>query len=486
MRYLMLVHLCLSLHSFSQGTLVERLDQDLTRYMDIYKPAGLTVAVVVDGKLAYTKALGVKNKDTGDPMTLDAVFHAASVSKPFVATAVMHLVERGKLRLDEPVVTYLPYFKLDSHSYDHITIRDMLTHHSGMPDVEDYQWERPQLDEGAAERYVRSIAKEKPIGPRGAQFAYSNMAFDVLADVIHKVSGQLFEDYLKQHLLRPIGMKDSSFYYPDVSKALRTSPHEREDMILKVRKVYPYNRRHAPSSTLNTNVLDLARWGMMNLNRGRIDGKRILRKESFAELFKAQADANRDQKVGLSWFISDFKGHKLIGHSGLDPGYRAQFAMIPAKGIAVAVLCNADMTATEDVRNSLLAAALKLPREKIKQPIEQAIRSVYLEKGLKAAVEHYQKLKANPSEAYTFDIGQLYNLGYELSNAGRYKDALRFFQLNVEAYPEHTGAQGSLGEAYLKVGNRAKAIEHLKRAVEIDPKNQLRRNMLEKVLAEKL
>lgn len=483
MRFFVWMSLCVGFFGYGQTSLKQRLDKDLNRYMDLYGLVGLTASVVVDGELAYTGAFGVKNKVTGAPMTLDAVFHSASVSKPFAATAVMHLVERGKLDLDKPVVTYLPYFKLGSGDYHNITIREILTHRSGMPDVEDYQWDQPQLDKGAAERFVRSIANEKPIGPRGGQYDYSNMAFDVLADVIYKVSGQPYEDYLKQHILIPAGMKNSTFYYPEVPKRQATSPHETEKMKISVRKVYPYNRRHAPSSTLNTTALDLAAWGILNLNRGTINGKRLLKPESYRELFKAQAPANGDAKVGLSWFLYDFEGHQMIGHSGGDPGYRSQFAMIPDKGIAVALLCNSDNIYTEDIRNTLLEAALNLPHEKIKQPLRVALERVYLKQGIDATVAAYQRIKANQPDAYFLGMGQLYYLGYDIMDINQAEHALRLFQLNVQAYPEHTGAQGALGEAYLKTGNRTKAIEHLKKAIELDPDNQRRRAMLKEALA---
>jgi CubicO group peptidase (beta-lactamase class C family) len=111
-----------------------------------------------------------------------------SISKPFVATAIMQLVEKGKIDLDAPVVTYLPYFKLDSEQYKVITIQHMLSHVSGMPDVMDYEWDKPQYDAGALERYVRSLAEEKTRRKPGENFAYSNMAFECLGNVIAKVS----------------------------------------------------------------------------------------------------------------------------------------------------------------------------------------------------------------------------------------------------------------------------------------------------------
>jgi len=144
---------------------------------------GLTAAVVRGGEIIYAGAFGERRLGRGQPLTPDHVFHFASVSKPFVATAIVQLAERGQIRLDDLVTEYLPYFELADPAYRQITIRQMLNHTSGMPDVEDYEWGRPQYDAGAAERYVRSISSESMLWAPGGGYRYSNMAFDTLGGV---------------------------------------------------------------------------------------------------------------------------------------------------------------------------------------------------------------------------------------------------------------------------------------------------------------
>lgn len=146
---------------------------------------GFAIAVVEDNRIAYAAGFGVRNmtrKD--DPITARSLFHMASITKPFVATSIMQLVENGKMDLDAPVIKYLPYFRMADERYKIITIRQMVTHTSGMPDVEDYEWDKPQYDDGALERYVRSLSNLKLDFAPGERFAYSNMAFEILGDVI--------------------------------------------------------------------------------------------------------------------------------------------------------------------------------------------------------------------------------------------------------------------------------------------------------------
>ena len=122
---------------------------------------GLALGLILDGEVVYAKAHGFQKLQPKEALTTQSLYHMASVSKPFVATAIMQLVEDGKLKLDEKLVTYLPYFKMADESYLQITLRQILTHTSGIPDVEDYEWKTPEVDEQAAERYVKSFTDTK-------------------------------------------------------------------------------------------------------------------------------------------------------------------------------------------------------------------------------------------------------------------------------------------------------------------------------------
>ena len=303
---------------------------------------GQSVGVVRDGELAYAGAFGVRNIETREPVTERSLFHLASVSKPFVATALVQLAERGKLALDAPVVEYLPYFRLADERYPTLTIRQMLRHVSGMPDVEDYGWERPEYDEGALERYVRSLTGERLIGPPGSQFAYSNIAFEVLGNVIAKVSGQAFEAYLRDQILRPLGMAQSTFLRTEVPAALAVTPHVGSDQP-KVSSVYPYNRAHAPSSTLHSNPVEMGRWIVANLRRGELDGARILAAASYDPLWHPTHPTGRPgEQIGLSWFIDRYAGHRRISHSGGDTGFRSYCALFPDDNAGVVMMTNRD------------------------------------------------------------------------------------------------------------------------------------------------
>jgi CubicO group peptidase (beta-lactamase class C family) len=318
-----------------QADAIEALFND---YIERDRLTGLAVGIVMQNELVYARGFGVRNADTQEPVTPESLFHMASVSKPFVATGIMQLVEQGKIDLDEPVVTYLPYFKLADERYSQITIQQILSHVSGMPDVMgEYGWDQPEYDDQALERYVRSLEDREMLFNPGDEFSYSNMAYEVMGDVIAKVSGQSFEEYMQENIFTPLQMENSTFFKPDVPPELATSPHYISG---SVSEVYPYNRAHAPSSTLHSNVLEMANWAIANMNRGAFNGERILQESSYDLLWNPFIQLNEERSIGLSWFIGTLGDQYRIFHGGADVGFRSMLMMLPDESIAVIVLAN--------------------------------------------------------------------------------------------------------------------------------------------------
>ena len=329
--------------------------------IDNHLVPGLAVAVVLGGEPIYTKAFGVKNVDNQAALTADSLFHWASVTKPFVATAIMQLVEQGKIDLDAPVVKYLPYFQVDDPQSSKITIGQMVSHTSGMPDVINYQWDQPVYDDGALERYVRSLSSKKLIAPPGEKRRYSNMAFEVLGNVIAKVSAMTFEDYVQENILVPLGMAKSTLLKKQADESLLTSPHtvvsKEGQKVCIVRKHWPYNRMHAPSSTMISNVHDMARWAIANLNHGELGDNRILKASSYEILWQPRSE--KFPGIGLSWFLRERNGLRTVSHGGGDRGFRSNFVMVPEKDLAVLMVSNSDKTPVQKLTKIALDIALE-------------------------------------------------------------------------------------------------------------------------------
>ena len=433
-----------------------------------------------DNQIVATKAYGVKNLDTNEPITPASIFHMASVSKPFSATAIMQLVEKGKMQLNDPLIKYLPYFKLDDPRYKEITIKQMLMHTSGIPDVRDYEWDKPQFDDGAAERYVRSLVTEKMIASPGEKVQYSNMAFDILADVIAKVSGMSFENYIKENILIPLEMKESDFLRERIKSDLRTTAHV-FNFNAQVSQVYPYNRRHAPSSCLNANVVEMCNWIIANMNDGVFKENRILDSSSYTLLLEPQAQIDETQFVGLSWFINQYRGNKTIAHAGGDLGYRSYLIMLPKKSLGVIAASNFEGSPMHEITFGMIDIMLGFEPQLPKIPIIFTLGKTIAASGVHEAIKQYQELKKLHPDSYNFDESQLNRIGYQLVGNNRIDDAIEIFKLNVKMFPKAANTYDSLAEAYMISGNKKLAIENYKKSIVLNPNNSNGVKMLEKL-----
>jgi CubicO group peptidase (beta-lactamase class C family) len=431
-------------------TEIEELAQTVT---DRFGVAGLAIGIV-RGEQVYAKGFGVKDIRTLEPVTADSLFHLASISKTFVATGVIQLVERGQLDLDSPVVHYLSDFLLADDRYRQITVRQMLNHTSGMPDTDDYGWDRPEQDDQALERYVHSLADEKLIASPGEKFAYSNVAYEVLGLLIARCSGQSFEDYIEQSLLRPLGMNSSTFLKTQVAPEHATTPH----LLLPptvVSSEYPYNRAHAPSSTLHSSARELCSWAAMNLNQGEFQGRRILQAASFEQLWHPYQQTGPDhlsEFAGLSWFIDTYRGQRRIRHDGVDVGFQSDLVMLPEQSLAVMVLSNTIPTSMNVITNTIVDLLLGLEPEFPKPPVLVSLGTILAEQGIQAAAEEYRRLRESQADQYDFGLEQFLDIVYTLPEVRKYRQGIQVARLGMQCFPE----SAELAELLEKINSRTR------------------------------
>ena len=437
----------------------------LDAFMRQQEIPGLAIAIVENNQVVYARGFGRMSLDHGKgPVTPLTVFHMASIVKPFVATALLQLADQQKIELDAPVVHYLPYFRLADPRYPIITVRQMVAHTSGMPDVTDYEWDKPQFDDGALERYVRSLSGLHLLFEPGLKFAYSNMAYDVLGDVIAKTSGELFEDYVRHRILMPLKMANSTLLYGEVDPKLLSDGHVLDSRGSPVvSKAYPYNRTHSPSSNLHSNALDMTRWAIANMNHGELEGQRILPASTYAAMWKPAEEVGEPAvgthvtAEGISWYLGSYRGHFLVTHSGGDLGFITDLAMLPEKKIAVVWMANCDWIDAGPINGPItyaaLDAALGLKPKPItlKRSLVRTLSFTYQQEGIATALSEYRILKAQHAALYDFSEGQLAEFGKLLLGEGQAKAAIDVFRLNAVAYPNSTRARRELEETEAKV-----------------------------------
>jgi len=292
-------------------------------------------------------------------MTPQTVQSMASVSKSFAGTAIMQLVEAGRINIDHPVVEYLPYFALDDPRDKRITIRHLLGHSSGLPfarpeeEVDEFAEFRNDYWYGdTAEGYVKSLTDIELLFDPGAMFSYSDTGYDILADVIHKVSGQLFADYCKQHIFDPLGMTHSTFRLSEVDPNRLAQAYMLDgDGQLALSPVFPYSVRHGPSSCLNSSTEDMARWLVAHCNHGKLGQSRILTTPAQRQVWEPLTPTDPGIGYAWGWFVGaieqwvfgEILGWPMIAAMfGGQIGVQSAFVTIP--DLELAVLAHAPIT----------------------------------------------------------------------------------------------------------------------------------------------
>jgi len=434
-----------------------------------HRLAGVAVGVVRDAQPDFAAGFGVRNLENGEPVTEDSLFHLASISKLFVATAVMQLAEQGKLALTDPPEKYLPYLKIKNPFGAELTIGHLLSHTSGFPDETDYRWDTPEHDDQALERYVRSLDVELMFAP-GEAVAYSNIAYEVLGDLIAKASEMSFEDYIKTNILNPLEMTNSTHFRKNVPPALSVTPHV-GDLATRVSAIYPYHRAHAPSSTLHSSAAEMNLWAAANLS----SEANVLQPATLDEMWKSRAAVGKPERsgtcVGLGWFIDTHRGLRTVYHSGQDTGFCTYFILIPEKGIGVTVLCNTSPVPVEEIAFGILDILLGFQPNIIKPPVMSKLGSVYLESGLDGMRARYAELKFASPLDYDFGMGGFLKASGALLDEGQNEAAMDILNFALELFPEHAGGYEMLARACFQSGNMEGALRSAQRSLEIEPDN---------------
>ncbi len=282
---------------------------------------------------------GCQDAIDNKPLKTDHVFHMASVTKLLVGTSMLQLWERKMIDFSERLIYYLPEFKMADERYKSITIEQMLSHTSGMPDVEDYRWYDPETDDSALSRYVYSDEVKSSrllFAPGEGNFAYSNIAYEVLGLIISEISGLSFEEYVEKNIFVPLGMDESDLLSFRRNKNSLCTPHEK-DKENRLRRVahFPYNRAHGPSSTLTSTLQD------MNIFAQKYMTGKILGHEAMQKAWEEHGTVpNSGEKICLSWFKREQNNYVFYGHEGNDEGFRASYWLCPELDLSITVCAN--------------------------------------------------------------------------------------------------------------------------------------------------
>lgn len=301
---------------------------------------GLAVGIVDGGTLVYARGFGVRDIATAAPVDADTLFHLASISKTFTTAALMQLVERGEISLDDPVERLLPEF-----SGSGVLIRHLLTHTAGLKD-----WAHPSgtADAAAVDAYVSRIARHRRAYAPGTGWEYSDADFNILGAVIEKASGRSYCEYIEQQIFAPAEMTHATCRAPDGIDNVAW-PHRGESKPRRAMR-HPWDRVFLPSSDIEASITDLMRWAQLHLQRE----PRLLQPASYAAMFKPAVATSWDGvSMGLGWQLEKREDTWLPRHPGGDPGFRSLLTLYSAQSRAIGILGNGESAPRWEIREAI-------------------------------------------------------------------------------------------------------------------------------------
>jgi CubicO group peptidase (beta-lactamase class C family) len=340
LRLLLLATLAAPSIAFAQrrGAPLDTTARVVNRVFDAFRDTegpGCAVGVSRGGRVVYEHGYGMANLETATPIQPSSIFHVASVSKQFTATAIMLLARDGKLSVDDNIRKYVP--EIPDYGTP-ITIRHLLTHTSGLRD----QWALIQLARGRFEENRITEADVMDIVPRqkalnftpGAEYLYSNTGFTLLAVIVKRVSGKSLREFANERIFKPLGMTRTHFH-DDYTMLVpgRTSAYTPRGGGWRV-SIPNFDVYGATS--LFTTVGDLLKW------EANFDSMTVGDRATFDQMqTKARLTNGDTTTYGFGLVISQYRGVRVVEHNGADAGYRSYVGRFPEQGLAIAITCNA-------------------------------------------------------------------------------------------------------------------------------------------------
>jgi len=320
----------------------KQLQEKLAEAAAALEVPGVSVGIYHDGEEHYGfhGVTSIENPLDVDEHTL---FQFGSTGKTFTATAIMRLVEQGKVALDAPVRTYLPDFATKDPSVaERVTVLQLLNHSAGwsgdlMEDTGD--------GDDALDKYVAKIADVEQVTPLGSVVSYNNASLSVAGQIISRVCGATYEQAMKDLLFIPLGLDHTFFFTNDIMTRRFAVGHRQDpDGTIHVARPWALPRGNSPAGGMSANAGDQIKWARFHLGDGKgIEGSTVLSRE-LLDLMKQPTMEMKGSAlgdyVGISWLIRDIDGVRLVGHGGTTNGHHSDFGMVPEKDFAIAMLTN--------------------------------------------------------------------------------------------------------------------------------------------------
>lgn len=330
-------------------SLLEGIEEKIQKAIEEYGVPGIAVGVIVDGHVVLEKGFGFRDLEKNLPVTKDTLFAIGSCTKAFTGFVMGTLVDEGLIRWDQPVIDALPQFRLyDQYATTNVTIRDLLTHRTGMPRHE-LVWYNSKMNR---QELLRKIRYLQPSVDLRSRYQYGQLMYFTAGLAVEEVTGKTWEQLVRERILNPLDMSHTNFTIEEMQKCGNAaSPYlEKQDMLKKI----PYRNLSliGAAGCMNSNVTDLCHWVKMQLAGGIYKNSSLISPSTLQELHAPQvvvpgapeAKETLLYAYGIGWLVLSYRGHYLISHDGVSDGFTSLVAMLPNENMGVIILSNKNMS----------------------------------------------------------------------------------------------------------------------------------------------
>ena len=458
-------------------TKADRLDDIMKTYHRFNMFDG-SILVAENGKVIYKNAFGMANREWDIPNTTDTKFMIGSVSKALTSILVLIQVQKGLIGLNKTIADYLPEFI--NKPAARITIKQLLSHSSGMPNydiIKDF-FPRISRQNFTREDYVKLYMDSALVFEPGSSYYYSSWGYFTLGYIMEKVTGKSYAQLMKEDIFDKTGMSNSGSYYHTQIVNKRATGY---DYSLGG---YTSSDFRDQSNTMGTGDLYSTVEDLFKLHLA-ITNNTLLNTELTAEMF---TPGIRPWRYGYGWFNQQFKYTATDSvftnyHLGMTEGFISFMIRIPSTNSLIVFLCNSSPTHFFGITTNLMKALYDKPVN-IKQPVHKVMESIIATDGVKRSVEEYKRMKKDTAQYY-IDWLAMDQLGNQLFTLKRYDDARIIFENNAEEFPDRDLVMLDLAKTYAELGRKEDAINYFKKTIILNPTNEEAKNRLKELTANK-
>jgi len=346
-----------------------QIDELVSRTLSSFDVPGIAVAVVKDGKVIHSKGYGVRSMRTGEKVDENTLFGIASNTKAFTAAALGMLMDEGKLTWDDKVIDHIPEFRMyNAYVTEEFTIRDLLTHRSGLGLGAGDLMFWPDSSDFTMKDIIYNLRFLKPVSGFRTKYDYDNLLYMVAGEVIERVSGKSYEEFVEERIMKPLQMNNSAGSWVRVKeKANAIEPHAPVNGKVQVisRDMFRFGNS---AGGIYSSVADMSKWIIMQMSNGKYGDKQLFSRKVHNEMWTPQTiipvNASPPYNThfsayGLGWFLNDLKGYQQVTHTGGLAGMVTQVTLLPELQLGIIVFTNqqsggAFSAITNTIKNSYL------------------------------------------------------------------------------------------------------------------------------------